>query len=269
LTSSGRRVPTGRGRTRDGDHALPHRPLRVGPAELPDCARLGVLPQPRHWVLVSVALTVAVLALGYIVTGIHQITSTEVLVDEELSRDHAPALTALALIVNGVFSPLGNVIILVVIFLFLLVVRRAPVNATAVTLLIASGWLSAEAFKLLVARPRLHSTLLAHPLLAEPGADSFPSGHTSFAVAAAIGAYVLARGTRWRMTATLAGVAFVLLVGATRLYLGVHYPSDIVGAVLGPLAAMGVFVGIWNKYGLKVLGRIRYLHRFGPIPVRE
>ncbi|MGO4691208.1 phosphatase PAP2 family protein [Glaciibacter sp. 2TAF33] len=135
--------------------------------------------------------------------------------DEELSRGHTPAFTALALIVDSVFSPLGNVIILAAIFSLLLLVRHAPVNAAAVTLLIASGSLSAEVFKLLVARPRLDSTLLAHPLLAEPGTDSFPSGHTSFSVAVAVGACVLAQGTRWRVTGTLAGIAPVLLVGAT------------------------------------------------------
>jgi membrane-associated phospholipid phosphatase len=219
-------------------------------------------------VLWSTALTVVVLALGYAVTGIHQLSSTEVLVDEELSRDHDPAFTALALIVNAVFSPVGNVIILAAIFSFLLVVRHAPVNAIGLTLLMASGWLSAEVFKLLVARPRLDSALLAHPLLAESGTDSFPSGHTSFAVAAAVGAYALARGTRWRTPVILGGIVFVLLVGATRLYLGLHYPSDIIGAMFGPLAGMCLFAGIWNRYGLKLLGSMRFLRAFGPVPAR-
>ena len=103
-------------------------------------------------------------------------------------------------------------------------------NAVAVTLLAASGWLSSEGFKLIVLRARLNSSLLVDPLVPESGWDSFPSGHTSFAVALAIALYLLARNTRWSTPVLCAGVVFALLVGASRLYLGVHYPSDIAGA---------------------------------------
>jgi membrane-associated phospholipid phosphatase len=61
---------------------------------------------------------------------------------------------------------------------------------------------------------------------------SYPSGHASGIATLVTVALILAwpllsvRARRW---ALLAGVALVLLVGATRMWLGVHYLSDVVG----------------------------------------
>jgi len=65
---------------------------------------------------------------------------------------------------------------------------------------------------------------------------SFPSGHAmgSMSLAAAVG--VLAWRTRYRWPAVLGGAAFTLLVSGSRLYLGVHYPTDVLGAWLASLA---------------------------------
>lgn len=56
---------------------------------------------------------------------------------------------------------------------------------------------------------------------------SFPSGHAMGSMTLASVAVMLAWHTRWRVPVSLAGMAFVVLVGMSRVYLGVHYPSDI------------------------------------------
>ena len=71
---------------------------------------------------------------------------------------------------------------------------------------------------------------------------SFPSGHAMGSMTLAMAAILLAWPTRWRWPALLATVVFVLLVGFSRIYLGVHYPSDILG---GWMAAMTWVVGAW------------------------
>ncbi len=61
---------------------------------------------------------------------------------------------------------------------------------------------------------------------------SFPSGHTTAAMAA-VTAIILNSKNKWRWVLFL----FVILMGISRNYLMVHYPSDILGGILaGTLA---------------------------------
>lgn len=56
---------------------------------------------------------------------------------------------------------------------------------------------------------------------------SFPSGHAMGSATLAAAVVLLCWHGAWRWPALLAGVAFVAWVGASRVYLGVHFPSDI------------------------------------------
>jgi len=58
---------------------------------------------------------------------------------------------------------------------------------------------------------------------------SFPSGHAMGSMTLAATVVFLAWPTRWRRPALLAAALFVPLVGLSRVHLGVHYPSDILG----------------------------------------
>ncbi|MFL6776556.1 MAG: phosphatase PAP2 family protein, partial [Sphingomicrobium sp.] len=60
--------------------------------------------------------------------------------------------------------------------------------------------------------------------------QSFPSGHAAssmiFYLALAI---ALTSGTRWQRAAPAAAVILSLLIGTSRVMLGVHWPSDVIG----------------------------------------
>lgn len=56
---------------------------------------------------------------------------------------------------------------------------------------------------------------------------SFPSGHAMGSMTLAWVALLLAWRTPWRWPVAFSAVAFTWLVGLSRIYLGVHYPSDI------------------------------------------
>lgn len=106
--------------------------------------------------------------------------------------------------------------------------------------------------KPLVARPRPFVLRPAVPLLiARPADFSFPSGHTGASFAAAFALY-FSRSRLWGLAA-----AFAVVIGFSRLYLFVHYPTDVLaGALLGVLTgwvgsrlvrAAGPSIDRWRK----------------------
>lgn len=228
--------------------------------------RLARLPQPRHVIQRPVILALISLAIGFTIKWDPQFRNAEFKTDLFLSRHHIPALNAIALAIQTLLSPIGILDILIVVFLFLLLVKRSPVNAFAFVSVAGIGWLSSELFKIVVAQPRPDQALLQNSLIAEGGTDSFPSGHTTFAVAFAIACYFLARHTRWSKVTLAAGILFVMVVGVSRLYLGVHYPSDILGSVFVAATTTSLVTVLWNKYALSGLARIPLLDRCGPLP---
>jgi undecaprenyl-diphosphatase len=70
---------------------------------------------------------------------------------------------------------------------------------------------------------------------------SFPSGHAMSSMGFVMAMIILTWNARWRVWVWLLGGLFVLSIGWTRLYLGVHYPSDIVAGWMMSIAwAVGV-----------------------------
>ncbi|WP_017299538.1 phosphatase PAP2 family protein [Nodosilinea nodulosa] len=86
---------------------------------------------------------------------------------------------------------------------------------------------------------RVRPTLWVSPA---PELDyGFPSGHAMSSMTFVVALVILLWGNRWNwLVATLGGI-FVLAIGWTRLYLGVHYPSDILAGWTASIAwAVGV-----------------------------
>jgi undecaprenyl-diphosphatase len=101
--------------------------------------------------------------------------------------------------------------------------RHLPLALLAI---ISVGRLLSEAQKHWVARARPD----LEPHLVVVKTSSFPSGHaTSSMIFYLTLALVVTRGTRWQRVAAAAAVLLSLLIGTSRVMLGVHWPSDVIG----------------------------------------
>lgn len=77
---------------------------------------------------------------------------------------------------------------------------------------------------------------------------SFPSGHAMGSMTVAAVLVLLAWHTRWRWWVALPATGFVAMVGLSRVYLGVHYPSDILAGWAVALAwTVAVYALVFSR----------------------
>lgn len=104
---------------------------------------------------------------------------------------------------------------------------------------VAASWILAEGAKFLFnrARPFIYDTEIA-PLIRTPSSSSFPSGHSATAAAGALALSFVYPG--FAPAFLLAG----LFVALSRIYLGVHYPFDVLAGLLIGTAAAVVTISV-------------------------
>ena len=91
--------------------------------------------------------------------------------------------------------------------------------------------LLAHLAKAILARPRPG---IVAPLVDMPVSGSFPSAHTTQLVAFALCAMLIIRRIlpEWQPLVTVIAVLLVTAVGVSRVYLQVHFPSDVLGGLV-------------------------------------
>ena len=151
-------------------------------------------------------------------------------------------------------------IFLILLSLCLLLLKKTRRFGTAMIIGLALGALFVNLFlKVVIARPRPYTDMegFYYPLWLMVGQHTesdmcFPSGHTNAAFAAMVPVFILGN----KKSSWLA-LLFGILMGISRIYLVVHYPTDVVGGfITGTIAGMiGTLVAInlpkkWYRWNL-------------------
>ena len=153
---------------------------------------------------------------------------------EWMAAHRAPALDAFFAGVTWlgslyVLAPLALLVLLALLW------RGRGCDGLLLALGLGVAALLSSTLKELVARARPD---LFAPLVSSPTDGSFPSGHMTQAVAFALAFLLLGRRREWRGLPAL-GVLLALIavsVGVSRVYLQVHYPTDVAAGLLLGLA---------------------------------
>lgn len=214
----------------------------------------------ERWTGIGLTLTVA--ATLYFASGFASIAQraagTGVLAayDTQLSAllraFRTPDLTRLLWVFTVMGDPrVAYALVAIAVALLLLWGRR--LDALFVALSVSGGSLLGA-----IAKPVFHRARpdAAFALIREPASFSLPSGHALYALLlwGAI-AFLLVRGakTAYRRLAALAVcAAMAVLTGLSRVYLGVHWPSDVLASWALALAWLSACIGaylMWNRYG--------------------
>ena len=157
-----------------------------------------------------------------------------------------PAVASVLTPFVHLFLPAGIVIVVVLIAGHVVARNRSVLPVAAGAVAAGAAWALANVAKVIANRPRPYD-VVADAVLRQPPAHgtSFPSSHTAVTVAVVIALVpFLPQALAW------VAIAYAVLVGWSRVYLGVHYPLDVLAG-----AGIGMAVGGLVLLALGVLLR--------------
>jgi membrane-associated phospholipid phosphatase len=175
-----------------------------------------------RWSFAAAIVTLAAVWLAMLLGGAGAFDQR---IYEAFFAGHRPVLLAIARFFTFFGEPtlLIGAAAVVALLLWRARLARTGLVLLAVTL---TGRILSEVQKYWIARAR--PDLEPHLVIVKT--SSFPSGHaTSSMIFYLTVALVLADHSRWRFTGVVAAIMLSLLIGTSRVMLGVHWPSDVVG----------------------------------------
>jgi undecaprenyl-diphosphatase len=204
--------------------------------------------------IIAIVVVIAVIGFGIAVAKGQSYTAAETNLLAQVAASRVAWMVNLSLALNWLFSPPIAAIVGVLSAAIVLLATRRWVAVLHFVLLVAGTWLGSEVVKLIVHRPR-PTAALADTLVPNPDPDSYPSGHVCFAVALGFGFVILATRSAVRVILVIAAIALSLVTAATRVYLGIHFPTDAIASLVYSAAAFVGIEALWRRYAGMIFRR--------------
>lgn len=156
-------------------------------------------------------------------------------------RSGMPALAQMAAgitLLGGMPFTLGAAVIAS----FYLLLRRQWTAALLLIAFVIGERLLVEELKDWVGRPRPELEIL-------PSSLAYPSGHAANSMTAYLAIALIAFSAPIRRTAAFLAIGISVLIGLTRIIIGVHWPSDVVGGWALGLLVVGLAIVVGERSG--------------------
>lgn len=204
----------------------------------------------RHLTIGLLVLALATWVFAMIAEDVvtrDSLVTTDVAVTQWFQLHTQPSLTRAMLYITQLHGNLG-IAALTAILCFFLYRRRHHFWALSLVSSVFGGMLLNALLKLIFQRPR---PIVDHPLLTL-ATHSFPSGHTMNATVfyGLVAAFIVMqrRHIAFSLVASLAAILMIALVAISRVYLGVHFLSDVLASIAEGIAWLALCLTALNIY---------------------
>jgi len=194
---------------------------------------------------------------AYIARSIHQhtISSFDEPIIDVIQGTQTSGLTS----IMKTFTTIGStttVALLAVLTLAVLLWKKHKAQAVLFAAVLGGTGILNQVLKFIFKRERPDFDRLI-----DIGGYSFPSGHTMMAFSLyTILAYIIWRNLRnvWARTGiTILAIFMIVMIAVSRIYLGVHFPSDIVGGVLASSVWLCASIALYQRLQRSQLGKLQ------------
>jgi membrane-associated phospholipid phosphatase len=182
----------------------------------------GQPPPTVQWRFIAAIVILGVIWLAMLLGGTGPLDRA---LYETLYAGHRPALLLVARVLTALGEPTVLIGACVACAVWLWRVGRARLGLVLLLIaLIGRGLSEVQKYSIARVRPNLE------PHLVVVQTSSFPSGHAASSMIFYLAlALALTAHNRWRRVAAAGAILLSLLIGTSRVMLGVHWPSDVIG----------------------------------------
>ena len=201
---------------------------------------IDILKNNKKWCLLFICLIGFVVILINVLRG--NIQKFDTLIYNIVISIKSDAVTN----IFKVITEFGDALILIIIALFSLVILKNKIIAGSIAINLAIFPLVNTILKNIIKRPRPEGFRLI-----EENGYSFPSGHSTAAMAFyGLIIYFIFKNVKNKKIRNISCIILsilIILIGISRIYLGVHYASDVLAGFLFSIAYLVVYTTIISK----------------------